>query len=450
MSSLQKTNISGIYYQELKSGKITYYARFRDTTQNGKVVKVKLMTKDKHKQSYLKEAVLILEEIKQERESVNDSNIQTEEEQFYNYANLNTLADFYFYNRFRDKKSNLIAQYGIKTEEEFLNNANCKAKMQNVKSDYNRYNSNLRLLKWGYENKLNYNAPYFDWQRELGFKKRYVNSFITPLGEYPINKLSKTVIKDYIDTHIRSKGLSEKSIFNIVSLLKTIMNYAIKSKKINVENHFEDLGYYKIKNPKRVRRRTLTAIEINNLLNECKKHKNKNVYNSVYLAILTGGRVNTILNIKKQDIDIVNNKIYLYNFKADRQYSLPLNDKAIKYFKEKIFPNYDYNEYIIRPSRKRDQKGQKMKTAPSAIYKIMDQLFNKGLNKQDNMQRDNIVNFHTLRRSIATNLAKSGLSLYDVMVFLNHSNIEQTMKYLNLEENNIGEGINAVMDNIFK
>lgn len=60
-----------------------------------------------------------------------------------------------------------------------------------------------------------------------------------------------------------------------------------------------------------------------------------------------------------------------------------------------------------------------------------------------------VRNSHTIRRSIATNLTKSGVSLYDIMVLLNHSNIEQTMKYLNMEHNNLHDGVNSLMANIF-
>jgi len=79
----------------------------------------------------------------------------------------------------------------------------------------------------------------------------------------------------------------------------------------------------------------------------------------------------------------------------------------------------------------------------------MDDMFNGHLDKTNNHDRDKVVNFHTIRRSIATNLAKSGTSLYDIMVLLNHSNIEQTMKYLNMEHNNLHAGVNELMNNIF-
>jgi len=80
----------------------------------------------------------------------------------------------------------------------------------------------------------------------------------------------------------------------------------------------------------------------------------------------------------------------------------------------------------------------------------MDELFNQGLNKKNNSDRDKVVNFHTIRRSIATNLVNNGTSVYDVMIFLNHSSVEQTMKYLNTGSNQLHSAVVDLMGNIFK
>lgn len=117
-----------------------------------------------------------------------------------------------------------------------------------------------------------------------------------------------------------------------------------------------------------------------------------------------------------------------------------------------MLPYYDNDEFIIRAARVgyRKYPPEPMYAIPKPVYDIMDELFNKDLDKQNNYDRDKVVNFHTIRRSIATNLAKNGTSFYDVMISLNHSNIEQTMKYLNLHSNELHSNINTLMENIFR
>jgi integrase len=135
---------------------------------------------------------------------------------------------------------------------------------------------------------------------------------------------------------------------------------------------------------------------------------------SVYLAVLTRARANTILNIRKKDFDLGNNTLSLYNFKSSKQYKLTLNTQSINWFRDKIFPYFNNsNEYIIRPIHEFNRKNppQVLNVIPKKVYNIMDSLFNKDLDKQNNIDRDKIVNFHTIRRSIATNLVKGGTSV---------------------------------------
>lgn len=244
--------------------------------------------------------------------------------------------------------------------------------------------------------------------------------------------------------------MSQKSKFNLVTQIKTIFNFAIREEIINIENPFRTIMF---KNPQRQRERVLSEQEIKSLLLECKERmkSHPNIYLSVYLAVLTAGRSSTIRSIKAKDIDTENQTISLYNFKASRQYKLRITDEANKWLKSKVLPYYKPEEFILRANNpeRRSNPPKPIIEIPKSVYRIMDNMFNSHLDKTNNHDRDKVVNFHTIRRSIATNLAKSGTSLYDIMVLLNHSNIEQTMKYLNMEHNNLHAGVNSLMANIF-
>jgi len=172
----------------------------------------------------------------------------------------------------------------------------------------------------------------------------------------------------------------------------------------------------------------------------------------VYLAIITSARAKTILSIKKKDIDIKNNIIRLSNFKSNKEYVIGLNQKTIDWLDKKILSKIDLNDYIIQPTNKRDrkEKQQPLSEIPEKVYEIMDNLFNEGLDKQNNNDRDYVVNFHTLRRSVATNLALNGTNIYDIMILLNHSSIKQTQDYLNLEHNNLIKSTNELFRDIFR
>ena len=281
-------------------------------------------------------------------------------------------------------------------------------------------------------------------QKEIYQYNKYVKN--SKLGNMAVDKITMSELDEFLYEDLGESFLTEKSKFNIMSYLKTIVNSAITHLIIDIKNPFVQ----KVKNPRKQRERVLSPEEIKLLLDTAKTH-NPNVYMPIYLAVLTAGRVNTILNIRKKDINLQEKTIYLNNIKASKQYKLALNDKSVAWF-SKILVDYENDEYLVRsvrPHLKQTKNFTQMMTMPKKVYEIMDELFNQGLDKQNNQDRDFVVNFHSIRRSVATNLARQGTSLYDVMVFLNHSSIEQTMKYLNMTSTNLGNEHNKLMSKIF-
>ena len=409
---LTKTNQKGIYFTKNKSEKITYYGSYKSKITNNSVRK-KLLVKDKHLEKYAKECLILLDKIKEENQNYN-TDIVNEENEYQNYLTLNQLADIYFKNRYEYNVRRLKEQFPH--IEDVENNNITKAKLRNLKSVKSTYTINVG----------NY-----------------------PISQLNVNTITRKICDDYIENYLSSRPLSQKTKFDIISIIKTIFNFAIRKDIINIKNPFQNI---KFKNPNKQRQRVLNQDEIKLLLQKSKEYKqNRNVYLAIYLAVLTGARANTILNIRKKDIELNSGFIYLYNFKASRKYKLRLTNQAVVWLENKILPYYEDDEYLLRHTIEARRKipHQPLYEIPRTIYKIMDKLFNKGLDKTNNQDRDMVVNFHTIRRSIATNLALSGTSLYDVMVFLNHSNIEQTMKYLNLDSNNLHTNVSSLMDNIF-
>ncbi len=174
--------------------------------------------------------------------------------------------------------------------------------------------------------------------------------------------------------------------------------------------------------------------ELTLLLKTCKEHKNPNVYLAVYLAVylgvLTAARATMILNIRKKDINVKTHEIKLNNYKGDKKYRLTLNRESIEWLDKKFLQHINPDDYLIRSTNKHylPETPQPLSEMPDAIYEIMDELFNQDLNKQNNSDREDVINFHSIRRTVATNLAEQGTSIYDIMVLLDHSSIKQNKK----------------------
>lgn len=433
--NLIQSGIPSIYYTQTSKG-VSYYYSFKDPASK-QTKRKKIFSKEKHTSTYAKQALFLTNDVKAKdlSKSIKEKSIKLTSGKFINNLILNDLATIYFDSRVKKKTRKLKEYYNNMSNEQFEHNMIVKKKIYNSSKEKLRYKKNLE---------------------------------ITTLGQTPLNQIDKNLINDFIENDFNT-SLSEKSKFTIMSQLKTIVNYGIRKEIININNPFQN---FKFSNPYKVRERVLTPMELKLLLQECRiknhpynveyvkkngqkiilpKNPNYNIYTSVYLAILTGARKDMILNIKKKDIDLKNKEITLVNQKAKmRHYKIPINDKACEWLEKKL-KFYTDNEYIIRPLLEKDRQNppQVMKDIPQEVFNIMDRLFNEGLDKSNNIDRNKVCNFHTLRRSVATNMVKNGTSIFDIMVFLNHSNVEQTMKYLNMNHNNIGREVNKLHNEIF-
>lgn len=398
---------NGIVVRHNANETFTYYHSYR---VGKKRLRRKLFTRDKHTPNNFKQAIIqssVPAEVKTVLKTVK--------------VTLNDLAEKYFKSRY-DKKITILKQeynhlHKTLTAEKFLENKLIKQRLASLKIEKQKYNKNVS------------------------------NSNI---AKKDISKIVKADINDYIYNYLPTMSLSKKSTYHIINQIKTIFNYAIRNELTNIINPFQSVNF---KKPKRQKRKSLSVEELTLLLDTCRNYtSNPNVYLAVYLGVITAARSKMILNIRKKDIDIKNQEITLSNFKSDKKYTIKLNIKSINWLNDKVLKHINYDDYLIRSTNLSylPKTPQPMSEMPQKIYEIMDELFNKGLNKQDNEDRAKIVNFHTIRRSVATNLAAQGTNIYDIMVLLDHSSIKQTQEYLSLSNSSLGNETDKLFSSVFK
>jgi integrase len=384
-------------------GIYSYFHSYRD--ENKKVRRRPLFTSKKCDSKNLKRAIIESDTPPELTKKVVKKKITT----------LNDLADKYFKSRYKKKRNKLKQEYNHLTPKEFEESKIVKQRLKSIKGEEGKYFRNVSKSNVAKINVLN---------------------------------LSKQKINDYIYEYLPEKNLSTNSAAHIINLIKTIFNYAIRNELINIANPFQNIIYKKEK-PKK--RRSLTVEELTLLLKTCKEHNNPNVYLAVYLGVLTAARATMILNIRKKDINIKTQEIKLNNYKGDKKYRLTLNKESIDWLDKKYLQYLNPEDFLIRSTNKHylPETPQPLSEMPDAIYEIMDELFNKDLNKQDNSDREDVINFHSIRRTVATNMAEQGTSIYDIMVLLDHSSIKQTQEYLSLSHRNLSKETNKFLSNVF-
>lgn len=437
---LIKTEIPGYYYNENKKG-ITYYYSYKDkSTKQSK--RKKIYSCKENNTTNLKYAVSITTEILKGETSkliLEETNDNIDETLNVEHFTLNEIIDLHHTKFYNQKVRELKELFAGVNEKDFNNNAVVKKKLYGVKRRILQYNKNIRKSSIG-------NMKYKD------ITKRKINNYLA-------NELNQ--------------NLALKTKYNIIVFVRTAINSMIRNDYIKSENVFDKVD---IKNDKRQRTRVLSAEEIELFLKECKKWNkpqeveifskdnrksykrfrkpNYNIYTAAYLGVITAARSSSVLTIKKKDIDLKNQTITLINHKAKNQkYKIPINEDAIEWFNKKL-KFYNDDDYLLQPNTEhtREMVGENnpLTFIPREVFNIMNRLFNEGIDRKVNLERDNMVNYHTIRRSVATNLAIGGVSIYKIKKLLDHKSIDITEHYLNLSYLDYKEDLTIFQNELFK
>jgi len=233
-------------------------------------------------------------------------------------------------------------------------------------------------------------------------------------GNKDINQITASDIEKF-----KIKKLDEvspRTVNQIIQTIGTIYNYNIKYHDLNVVNPVVKVKKLKLDNK---RERFLTLDEIKKLYEKVKQ--DDELYLFTKLSLTTGGRLTTVVEIKVKDIDFKNKVINLKDYKNNSTYAGYLVDEIIELLKKQIKNNnLEEDDNIFRYSKKMIQ---------DRLKKILDDLFNRGLDKKD---RKNRVVIHTLRHTFASHLAINGTPIYTIQKLMNHSDIKMTMRYAKL------------------
>ena len=277
--------------------------------------------------------------------------------------------------------------------------------IETIANDYFNYRKESKTKANDISQYNNHILPYF---KNLDFETIDKNEILQFA-----NKLKKTKSK------FKEDLLSDKSINNILNFLKTLIKHGFKNDFI--KNDFSK--YISLLNIDNAREKFLTKEEIKILYENSKN--DETLYLLFKLALNTGGRLATLLNICKKDIDFTHNLITLKDFKNNSTYKafLTENLKALLEIRT-IHLKMDDKLFVSNPERR--------------LRSMLDELFNKDINTND---RKNKVVFHSLRHTFASHLAINGTPIFTIQKLMNHKDIRMTLRYAKLSPDSGRESI---------
>ncbi len=253
-------------------------------------------------------------------------------------------------------------------------------------------------------------------------RKRYENHIQPILGKKRLDNISISKIETMQRNYI--KEFAPRTVNHLIFMVATIFKHAIKKQLYSGVNPAAAVDGLKVDN---ARERFLTLDEIEKLL-QMSELSHPDVWLFVKLSLSTGGRVGTIMSIKKKDVKLEHNAVTLMDHKNTKSYTGFYNDELKSILVQRI-KDLKANDSVLRLHRT---------TIENKLRGILDVLFNLEIEKDD---RKNRVVIHTLRHTFASHLAMHGTSILTIQKLMNHSSIEMTMRYSHLAPD---QGLNAV------
>ena len=389
MARIKSKKYNGVYLNHLQNGDITYYVTYKN--EFGKKVFHKIGKKS--------DGITEVLAYNKRSEFINQVNLgvdPTAHKKKKNIITLNQLAKVYF----NDKRC-LVCD-------------NCKT--------FKKMDDKEQLKVSLTDKDLN-----CDTRAKKHLRNKYNKHLEPTFGKENIATLKKDDVKK-LRQKLQSEDKAHNTINGIIQLMSAIINYSIKDKELKINNPCVGVSKLSTDND---RQRYLSTDEVQQLLNRLKNDSRALLF--VRLALSTGGRLQSILNIKKIDLDLLHNSITLKDFKNNDTY-LGFIDDQLKDTLQTLSKPLKSNDYMVG-SKPTPLSANALSVT---LRPILNELFNVGLDEKDSKNR---VVIHSLRHTFASHLAINGTPIFTIQKLMNHKDIKMTMRYAKLAPSS---GKNAV------
>ena len=252
-----------------------------------------------------------------------------------------------------------------------------------------------------------------------GFSKHTKASYyrkakeITEYFKKPMRQVKIQELRDYLLKYLRQeRELTEKSVNYYNNVIRFIYDVVI-----DVPINKRQLPLYK---GKRRLPKILSYEELNVFFNACENYKYKTIFMMIYGS---GLRISEATNIRVEDIDSKNMRIFVRNGKGERERYTVLPKASLEMLREcyrRYKPNHPEGYMFL------NREGKPLKVERLRVY------FRR-YRRKAKISEDFIV--HSLRHSFATRLVEEGVPLVQVKELLGHSCIRSTMTYVHVANN---------------
>ena len=252
-----------------------------------------------------------------------------------------------------------------------------------------------------------------------GFSNHTKDSYLRKAKEIieyfgkPMKQVTTKELREYLMKYLREeRKLEERSVNYYNSVIRfiydVVLDYPINQKQTPM---------YK---KKRRLPKILREEELNIFFYACENYMYKTIFMLIYG---TGLRISEATNIRIEDIDSKNMRLFVRNGKGERQRYTVLPKASLEMLRE------CYRRY--RPKHPEGYMFLNREGSPLKTERL--RVFFRRYRRKAGISEDFIV--HSLRHSFATKLVEEGVPLVQVKELLGHSCIRSTMTYVHVASN---------------
>lgn len=179
----------------------------------------------------------------------------------------------------------------------------------------------------------------------------------------------------------------------------------------------------------RNRRLALISLEQTKTILDELRERDFSAWRITTFAFLTGCRISEAFNLLWQHVDFERKKVVFVQTKNNDTRELPLTDLLLEVLGE----SGENDEYVFTGKR-----GRPYREAPAAFREVVE-----GLGYNDGKDRYNKISFHSIRHSVATELAKS-LTVRDLMDVMGWKTVQMAMRYVKGDVNSQGSALEGL------
>lgn len=249
------------------------------------------------------------------------------------------------------------------------------------------------------------NFSHYTYDTYLSKTKEMIKYF-----DKPMEKVTTEELRNFLLKHLKEeRKLADRTVNYYNSIIRFVYEVTL------------DMVLNKKQLPMRKRKKTvykvLTKEELSTFFNCVDNFKFKTIF---MLAYGSGLRIGEIVNLRVEDIDSKNMRIFVREGKGNKERFTILSNQSLQMlrtYRGKYRQNRRRGRIFLSESGKAITVG------------VIREHFRKYRRKAKINEN---VTLHTLRHNFATNLIENGATLIQVKELMGHSNIRSTMEYVHV------------------